>query len=136
MKPTINANDLRAQMARGAMGTNSPGSAPNIMPGANMQPVQTPAGGPGGGIGSTAPMGPTMPTLDSVRTHSLALGGLKHMVDAGHIQPVHAKAMEAKSRAHIASYSKAKGGAKAAAPRKFGALGGAAPMKPDDGGGY
>lgn len=138
MKPTINANDLRAQMARGAMGTNSPGSSPNIMPGANMQPVQTPAGGTGGGIGGTAPMGPTMgaPTLDSVRTHSLALGGMKHMVDAGHIQPVHAKAMEAKSRAHIASYSKAKGVAKPAAPRKFGALGGAAPMKPADSDGY
>jgi len=70
-----------------------------------------------------APMG--MPTPQSVRTHALAIGGLKHAVAAGHIAPHHARAMEAKSRAHIAAYSASKG-AGAAKPRGgFGALGGA-----------
>jgi hypothetical protein len=148
-KPSINAglDQLRNEMARGAAGA-SPGSAGNIMQGANMQP--TPAsmgGGTGGTQGIPAAGGPVppaagqplnsgmggAPTLDSVRTHSLALGGLKHMVAAGHIQPAHAKAMESKSRAHIAAYNK--GAKPAAAPtRKFGALGGAAPMKPDSDG--
>jgi hypothetical protein len=136
MKPSINASieQLRGQMANGATGA-SPGSAGNIMPGPNMQPAQTPMGGPGGGTGPTAPAGPT---LDSVRTHSLAIGGLKHLVTAGHIQPHHAKAMEAKSRAHIAAYNAKSKSPAVAPPRKFGALGGAAPMSPpgSDGDGY
>lgn len=68
------------------------------------------------------------PTPESVRTHSLALGGIKHMVAAGHIQSHHAKAMEDKSRAHIASYKGGSGAKKAAAPatRRFGSLGGGA----------
>lgn len=70
------------------------------------------------------------PTSDSVRAHSLALGGIKHLVNAGHIQPLHAKAMETKSRKHIASYKGGSGAKKAAAPatRRFGSLGGGAPQ--------
>jgi hypothetical protein len=150
-KPNINAglDQLRNEMARGAVGA-SPGSAGNVAAGANMRPAMPSMGGPTAGTqgipaagGPVPPAGGALPvsgmggapTLDSVRTHSLALGGMKHMVAAGHIQPHHAKAMESKSRAHIAAYNKTSK-APAAAPRKFGALGGA-PMKTDsDGDGY
>lgn len=124
--PRINASldELRGQMARGMQHGASPGSSANIMPAPNMQPATVSRGGATG-----------VPTADSVRTHSLALGGIKHLVDAGHIHPTHAAQMERKSRAHIASY---KGAKKPAAPatRRFGALGGGAQMPPtgqDDG---
>jgi hypothetical protein len=142
-KPSINAglDQLRNEMARGAT-PGSPGSSGNVMPGSNMSPGMPSMGGATGGTqGIPARNGQPpaaggqpfnsgvggAPTLNSVRTHSLALGGLKHMVAAGHIAPHHAKAMEVKSRAHIAAYNKVKAPA-VAAPRKFGALGGAAPM--------
>jgi hypothetical protein len=147
-QPSINASldELRNQMARGGQHGAAPGSAGNIMPGANMQPARTSSGGTTAGTaanpsrvgnppissgsyqpiaGSPGPSAP--PTAESVRTHSLALGGLKHMVAAGHLHPTHAAKMEQASRAHIAAY-KGAGAAKAPpAPRRFGALGGAAP---------
>jgi hypothetical protein len=141
--PSINAtnDELRNQSARGAAHGASPGSAGNI--GGRMGAAKPAMGGATAGLaanpsrmgappsaagayqqikGSPAPMAP--PTADSVRTHSLALGGMKHMVAAGHIQPHHAKAMEAKSRAHIAAYHGSKGATAAPGPRRFGALGG------------
>jgi len=132
--PSINAtnDELRNQSARGAEHGASPGSADNI--GGRMGAAKPAMGGGTAGlkanpsrvgnppISSGAPG--SQPTADSVRTHSLALGGMKHMVAAGHIQPHHAKAMEAKSRAHIAAYKGSKGAAAAPTPRRFGALGG------------
>lgn len=140
--PSINAgmDELRGQMARGGQHGASPGSAGNI--GGRMGMASPAMGGGTAGLGanpsrmgnppvssgnyqqiagSPGPSAP--PTAQSVRTHSLALGGMKHMVAAGHLQPAHAKAMEAKSRAHIAAYS----AAKQPAPRvtRFGSLGGA-----------
>lgn len=142
--PSINAgmDELRRQSSRGIEHGSSPGSAGNI--GGRMGSAAPAMGGSTAGLGanpsrvgnppvsqghyqqiagSPGPSAP--PTAESVRTHSLALGGMQHMVAAGHIQPHHAKAMEAKSRAHIAAYRGAKGQNKPAmaAPR-FGALGG------------
>jgi hypothetical protein len=145
--PSINAtnDELRRQSSHGAQGA-SPGSAKNI--GGGMGAAKPAMGGGTAGLaanpsrvgnppvsagsyqkiaGSPGPSAP--PTLGSVRTHSLAIGGMKHMVAAGHIQPEHAKQMEAKSRAHIAAYKGGKGAGGAAKPAmagpRFGALGGA-----------
>jgi broad specificity phosphatase PhoE len=139
--PSINAgmNELRGQMARGAQGPSSAniggrmGAASPAMGGAtaglgaNPSRMGNPpvsAGNYQQIAGSPGPSAP--PTSQSVRTHSLALGGMKHLVAAGHLQPAHAKAMEAKSRAHIAAYKGAKGQMRPAAsqPRRFGSLGG------------
>lgn len=144
--PSINAtvDELHRESARGLEHGASPGSARNIMPGSNMSPGRPAAGGSTAGLGanpsrvgnprpvagaykqiagSPAPSAP--PTAESVRSHSLALGGMKHMVAAGHIQPAHAKQMEAKSRAHIAAYQKGKpAAASPAKASRFGALGG------------
>src|SRR5438309_9479536 len=118
--PSINASmdELLRQSSSGIEHGSSPGSAGNI--GGRMGMAAPAMGGGTAGLGanpsrmgqpqpaagsyqqiagSPGPSAP--PTAESVRTHSLALGGMKHMVAAGHIQPHHAKAMEAKSRAHI-----------------------------------
>lgn len=149
--PSINAtnDELRNQSAKGAASGSAPGSAGNV--GGRMGAAKPAMGGATAGLAanpsrvgnppiSSGSPG-SQPTADSVRTHSLALGGMKHMVAAGHIQPAHAKQMEAKSRAHIAAYKGSKSAApapKAAGPR-FGALGGApqgpAGMAPGPGGG-
>lgn len=143
-KPSINATleALRKQSARGSEHGAAPGSASNI--GGRTGIASPAAGGATAGLGANpsrvgAPRpavgayqkiagspGPTAPpTPASVRTHSLAIGGMKHLVAAGHIQPAHAKQMEAKSRAHIAAYQKMKPvGAPAAKAPRFGALGG------------
>ena len=130
--PSINAtnDELRNQSSHGAQGA-SPGSAKNI--GGRMGMASPARGGSTAGLkanpsrtGNPPISVGAAPTLESVRTHSLALGGMKHMLAAGHIAPHHAKQMEAKSRAHIAAYKGGKGAAPAAQPRRFGSLGGMA----------
>jgi hypothetical protein len=156
----INAtlDNLRRQMSRGEQHGAAKGSAGNVMPGpaaTTATPSLASTAGTTAGLGanpsrvgavpastgnyqqikgSPAPAGP--PTPDTVRTHSLALGGLKHLVDAGHLHPTHARAMESKSRAHIAAYKKSNTGAKkAAAPAsRFGALGAQGGTSPNTGG--
>jgi hypothetical protein len=149
-------NQLKNQSARGLEHGASPGSAGNIMPGpaaTKGPPARMPSGGATAGTGGNPPRGGAPPSAKgsyqriagspspggipkpgsfpapnpgSVRSHALALGGLKHMVAAGHIQPAHAKKMEATSRAHIASY----GASKPKAPKapRFGSLGGMGAM--------
>lgn len=141
--PSINAgmDELKGQMARGSQHSAAPGSAGNV--GGRMGMAKPAMGGTTAGLGanpsrvgapapvsgaykpiagSPGPMSP--PTAESVRTHSLALGGMKHMVAAGHLQPHQAKAMEAKSRAHIASYKSAGKTQQPMGGPRFGSLGG------------
>lgn len=145
-------DQLSKQMARGAASGAAPGSAGNIMPGPSAvrgPPARMTSGGATGGTagnpmrggappmakgryqqiaGSPNPGAPVTPatikapTPGSVRSHSLALGGLKHMMAAGHISAADGARMANTSRAHIDSYNKAK--PKAPPKMKFGSLGG------------
>src|ERR1700682_2876768 len=99
-KLAINAtlDNLRKQMARGGQHGASPGSSGNVMPGPSAvtaDAVPSSSGGATAGLGANpsrvgAPpkgvgsyqqiKGSPAPSSNSVRSHSLALGGLKHMV--------------------------------------------------------
>lgn len=138
MKPNMNVgqDELRGQMARGPVGPTSPnmspapaGMTPNALQGSmgapGMQPkaikvpktppMKGPTGGPPRGItrgpATVSSAVPATANLDSVRKHGLAMGGIKHLKDihagnAGHMKAL--SAMEAHSKAHVASYKSSK----------------------------
>jgi hypothetical protein len=141
--PRINLdlNQLVKTVNRGGAMGGPARPATNIGAGANMRPARPASGGATAGtfanpsrIGNPAPRGVSRslvrnatPTAESARSHALAMGGIQHLVNVGHLHPNHGRQLMAKSQAHLDSYAKSKRAAakKASVPKpmkSFGSL--------------